>query len=214
MTTLSNASSHPVIWQCWKDSRRADTPAAPQPSAIPKRDAVRFWHKARELERRSRPPGFQDGKLGRNGLAVLHALIFDFLNHKTGRLDPSYEDLAKAAAISVRSVARGIVRLREAGILAWVRRCIADQDETGRFVLRQISNAYEILTSKLVLAMPDRPEAGTWGDHPSEGDAVDRASAAAAVGLSSEFIVRQLENETGLSGALARLGRVNFLKKT
>jgi helix-turn-helix protein len=181
---------------------------------MPKRDAVRFWHKARELERRSRTAGRQDGRLGRNGLAVLHALIFDFLNHKTGRLDPAYEDLAKAAAISVRSVARGIQKLREAGILSWVRRCIADQDETGRFVLRQISNAYEILTAKLITAVPDRPEAGTWGDHPSEGDAIDRAAAAGAAGLSTEFILRQLENETGLSGALARLGRANFLKKT
>jgi len=181
---------------------------------MPKRDAVRFWHKARELERRSRAPGRQDGRLGRNGLAVLHALIFDFLNHRTGRLDPSYEALAEAAAISVRSVARGIQRLRESGLLSWARRCIADQDETGRFVLRQISNAYSIIAGKLLNAIPATPEPGTWGAHPSEGDAIDRAAAAARDGLSAEFICRQLENETGLSGALARLGRANFLKKT
>jgi hypothetical protein len=180
---------------------------------MPKRDAVRFWHKAREIERRSRAPGRQDGTLGRNGLAVLHALIFDFLNHKTGRLDPSYEELARAAAISVRSVARGVRRLREAGVLAWVRRCIADQDETGRFVLRQISNAYEILTAKLLSLMPEiHPD--TWGAKPCEGDAIDRAVADATSGMAVGHVLRQLENELGLSGALARLGRTNFLKKT
>lgn len=212
MNTLTNASSHPVIWQCWKGSARADTRVAPQPSPMPKRDAVKFWHRARELERRSRAPGRQDGTLGRNGLAVLHALIFDFLNHKSGRLDPSYDELARAAAISIRSVARGVRRLREAGVLSWVRRCIADQDETGRFVLRQISNAYEILTAKLVSILPEiHPD--TWGARPCDGDSLARAAASLTDGLSIGHALRELENEDGLGAALARLGRANFIKK-
>ena len=43
--------------------------------------------------------------LGHTGLAVLHALIFDFLNHRTGRLDPSYAAIAAKAGVCVRTVA-------------------------------------------------------------------------------------------------------------
>jgi len=210
---INSAVSHGTIWQCWKGSTRADSPAMPRPTPVPKRDAVRFYHRAYELERRTRTKGRQDGRLGRNGLACLKALIFDFLNHKSGRLDPSYEQIAEAAAISVRSVARGIAKLRDAGLLSWIRRCIPDQDETGRFVLRQISNAYALVTGKLVTPVPDKPEPGTWGEHPNAGDAIDLALAQAAVGRSAEAMLRELENESGFSGALARLGRANFIKK-
>lgn len=212
MTTFENAASHPVIWQCWKDSRRADRPTAPQSMPMPKRDAVKFWHRARELECRTRAPGHQDGKLGRNGLKTLEALIFGFLNHKNGRLDPTKQQIADWAGMSVRSVARGLVKLRGAGVLKWIKRCIADQDEQGRFVLRQISNLYEIVADALVSIIPG-PDPESWGARPCDGDALDRAAADAADGMSIGHVLRQLENEPGLSGALARLGRTNFLKK-
>jgi hypothetical protein len=50
---------------------------------------------------------------------VLHALIFDFLNHRTGRLDPSYAAIAAKAGVCVRTVATALARLRELGILNW-----------------------------------------------------------------------------------------------
>ena len=65
---------------------------------MPKRQAVRLYHDARRFERQTRQPGRQDGALGRNGLAVLHALLFDFLNYASGRLDPSYARIAEKAA--------------------------------------------------------------------------------------------------------------------
>jgi len=74
-------------------------------------------------ERQTRGPGRQDGALGRNGLAVLWALLFRFLNYRTGELDPSYEAVADQACISPRSVARGLKSLRAAGSLNWLRRC-------------------------------------------------------------------------------------------
>jgi hypothetical protein len=58
---------------------------------MPKKPAVKLYHRAREFERRTRTPGKQDGAIGRNGLAVLHALIFDCLDYATGRLDPGYK---------------------------------------------------------------------------------------------------------------------------
>src|SRR3954453_19407178 len=68
----------------WRDSTTKTVKFMP----LPKKRAVRIFHKARAFERQTRPKGKQDGALGRNGLLVLHTLIFDFLNYATGRLDP------------------------------------------------------------------------------------------------------------------------------
>jgi Helix-turn-helix domain len=52
-------------------------------------------------------------------LQVLHVWIFDFLNYKTGHLDPSYAAIARAANVCVRTVANALKRLRELGLLHW-----------------------------------------------------------------------------------------------
>jgi len=80
------------------------------------------------------------GAVGHSGLQVLHALIFDFMNYTSGRLDPSYA-IAKAANVCERTVNNAITRLKELGILNWVRRC-AESMRDGRFVLEQETNAY------------------------------------------------------------------------
>jgi hypothetical protein len=68
----------------WRDSTTKDVKFQP----LPKKKAVKIWHDARRFERKTRQPGKQDGALGRNGLAVLHALLFDFLNYANGALYP------------------------------------------------------------------------------------------------------------------------------
>jgi DNA-binding transcriptional regulator YhcF (GntR family) len=75
---------------------------------------------------------------------VLHALVFDFLNHRTGRLDPSYAAIAAKAGVCVRTVASALQRLKALGILNWMRRC-AESWRDGRFVLEQETNAYAVL---------------------------------------------------------------------
>ena len=79
---------------------------------LPKKHAVKIFHKARAFERQTRQKGKQDGALGRNGLLVLHTLIFDFLNYATGRLDPAIETIARKAAISISSAKRGLANLK------------------------------------------------------------------------------------------------------
>ena len=72
-----------ATWPVWSDSTRKEVKFQP----LPKKKAVKLYHEARRFERMTRaaaPKGHQDGALGRNGLAVLHALIFDFLNFATG----------------------------------------------------------------------------------------------------------------------------------
>src|SRR3954449_9144419 len=83
-------------WPVWRDSTTKTVKFMP----LKKKQAVQIFHKARAFERQTRPKGKQDGALGRNGVLVLHALIFDFLNFATGRLDPAIESIAKKACIS------------------------------------------------------------------------------------------------------------------
>jgi len=179
---------------------------------LPKREAVRLYHRARAFERQTRQPGKQNGAIGRTGLAVLHAFLFDFLNFRSGRLDPGYRAIARAACIGLRSVPRAIQRLREAGILNWVRRCAQVVNEAGRFFLAQETNAYGINPASQWRGYfePPAPEAGTWGDHPcgtrdplAEGAAEWRQGA--SVGAMVQ--VYQTDGEGGLAASLGRLGR-------
>ena len=88
-------------WPVWTGSTTSPVRFA----AMPKKAAVRLWHRARDFDRGTHQPGQHGGALGHTGLAVLHALIFDFLNHRTGRLDPSYAAIAAKAGVCVRTVA-------------------------------------------------------------------------------------------------------------
>ena len=125
----------------WRGSTTKPVRFAP----MAKKAAVRLWHRARDLDRGTHEAGRHGGAVGPTGLAVLHALIFDFLNHRTGRLDPSYAAIAQKAGVCVRTVATALQRLRELGILNWIRRCAESRTADGRFVLEQETNAYAVL---------------------------------------------------------------------
>ncbi len=56
---------------------------------MPKKAAVRLWQRARNFDRGTHQPGRHGGAVGHKALQVLHALIFDFLNHRTSPLDLS-----------------------------------------------------------------------------------------------------------------------------
>lgn len=182
---------------------------------LSKRDAARLYHRARAFERQTRRPGRQDGALGRNGLAVLHSLIFDFLDYRSGRLDPGYKAIARAACLSVRSVARGLAALKRAGLLHWQRRCEPQRQEDGRFVLVQKTNAYGILPCSqwlgfLDAALPPPPEPDTWGHHPG-GDRSGLAEATAELrgggSTSAATSLLAADADDPLAAALAKLGR-------
>src|SRR3954470_24805632 len=98
-------------WPIWRDSTTKTVKFMP----LKKKQAVQIVHKARAFERQTRLKGKQDGTLGRNGVLVLHALIFDFLNFATGQLDPAIETIAQKAAISISSVKRGLANLKLSG---------------------------------------------------------------------------------------------------
>ena len=129
-------------WPVWKGSANITKSKIKPPPAMTRKKAAEYYRELEDFEGRTRLRGRQDGAIGRNGLAVARAFLWRFLNWRTGQLDPSYAEIAKAAKISERSVARGVQALRRAGVLEWVRRCIETTDKAGRFALAQISNLY------------------------------------------------------------------------
>ena len=141
---------------------------------------------------------------------MLHALIFDFLNHRTGRLDPSYAAIAAKAGVCVRTVATALQRLQALGILNWVRRC-AERWADGRFVLEQETNAYAVLPESQWRGYRPPPEPpatalpGTWGDPPPMLSAL--AQAALEGDLAGKVQALASDPKDGLAAALARLGR-------
>src|SRR5437764_1073595 len=69
-------------WRVWSESTTKDTRFVP----MPKKAAIRIYHKAMNWNRSGKLAGRHGGLIGSHVLIVLHTLIFDFLNHATGRL--------------------------------------------------------------------------------------------------------------------------------
>jgi hypothetical protein len=194
-----------ALWPVWRDSTHKEVRFQP----LPKRQAVKLYHHARRLERQTRARNRQDGALGRNGLLALHALLFDFMHYASGRLDPSIKAIARAANISESSVKRGLVKLKAAGVVTWLRRCAEDWID-GRFVLRQQTNAYGVLPASQWRgyeppAAPPAPFAGSWGDCPRLPDPLTSACHEASVAAMAMALGS--DPHDGLAAALGRLGR-------
>ena len=198
-----------AAWPVWKDSTTKTVKFTP----MPKRQAVKLFHKARAFERQTRQPGKQDGALGRNGLGVLHALIFDFLNYATGRLDPAIETIARKACISISSAKRGLAKLKAAGVLHWVKRLGETRDERGRFCLEQDTNAYGVVPPSQWLGFTDPaqtppPHPSTWGATPPLPDPITQAVDEMRHGAQrTAQAILEADPQDKLALALARLRR-------
>jgi hypothetical protein len=198
-----------AAWPVWSDSTRKEIKFQP----MPKKAATRLWHRARDFDRQTRKKDHHGGAVGHSALQVLHALIFDFLNFRSGRLDPSYATIARKANVCERTVATAIQRLKSLGILNWVRRC-ADAWRDGKFVLEQETNAYAVLPSSQWRGYREPPEApppapGTWGDHLPLPSLLAQAAAERQAGGTMAGVIGILDCDPSdaLALALARLGR-------
>ena len=199
-----------AAWPVWHDSTTKEVKFQP----MKKKEAAKLWHKLRKYENQSKQPGHQDGAIGRNGILIMQSLLFDFLNYVSGALYPSYAAIAEKSGVSLSSVYRGLNKLRDAGVINWVRRCKEDYID-GRFTLRQESNAYAVLPSSQWNGFSEPPEApppaaGTWGDHPPLPGGLDLASIVRREGGSLSAQIAALEGDDGdpLARALAGLGRL------
>jgi DNA-binding transcriptional ArsR family regulator len=83
---------------------------------------ARLLSQAEALDRRTHQPGQHGGCLRRTGLMVLRALLFTFANLVTGRCDPGYDALSRAAGVSRSTLAKALARLEEAGLISRTRR--------------------------------------------------------------------------------------------
>jgi hypothetical protein len=180
---------------------------------LPKREALRAWHDLRRYERQTKKPRHQDGAIGRNGLAVMHALLFDYIDYATGQLTPTRASIARAANICIRSVDRGLAKLKAAGVLDWKRRC-EESFENGIFRLEQIASAYFVQAQSLWRGFWRPPECPgpwpeAWGRTPPLPDALAMAGRARAEGASREAQLAAFECDPrdGLANSLGRLFR-------
>lgn len=206
---LRNGTSY-AAWRVWSGSTVKEVRFAP----IPKKVAIRLYHKALDWNRRGKLAGRHGGLIGSHVLLVLHSLIFGFLNYKTGRLDPSYNALQRATRLCRQSIAKALARLKELGIINWVRRCAEEHDENGRFMLRQETNAYSILPSSqwhgyIEISEPESPHPSSWGACPPLPSLVEQAAADVHDGDSMSTILDRLDADPTdkLATTLASLGR-------
>ena len=121
--------------------------------------------------------------------------------------DQAVEHLPESRKAS--TVATALKRLRELGILNWVRRC-AESWQEGRFVLEQETNAYAVLPESQWRGYrppeePPAPLSGTWGDPAPLPSAL--AQAALEGDLAGKVHVLASDPKDRLAAALARLGR-------
>jgi hypothetical protein len=202
-------------WPVWANS----TPLPVQFTPMPKRAAVKLWHRARDFDRSTHTPGNHGGAVGHSAMLVLHSLIFDFMNFKTGRLDPSYAAIARKSGVCERAVASAIQRLRGLGILAWIRRCNEGWRD-GRYVREQQTNAYAVLPTgwKGYTPPPEAsaPMAGTWGEPPRMPSVLEAAAIERRAGGTMRDVIRVLDcgPAKGIEAALARLGLAMMGGKT
>lgn len=201
-----------AAWRVWHDSARDGVRFVP----LRKKEAARRWHKAKRFDCQTHAPGKHGGVIGRTALEVLRVLLFEFLDYATGRLDPSYDAIARKAGVCRRAAVTAVHRLRELGLLHWKRRCREDKDELGRFRLVQETNAYAVLSPACWRGYYEPPpapppEPGTWGDHPPLPDAITVAADELHHGQRKAMLAA-LDGDPGdqLAAALAQLGRAVF----
>lgn len=194
----------------WRDSTRKEVRFQP----LPKKAATKLWHRARRFDqqtRGSRGKKTHGGAVGHIALQVLHALIFDFLNFGTGQLDPSHEAISSKANVAKRAVGSALKRLKDLGILNWVRRC-KEVPFNGGYLLEQVTNAYAVLPSSQWRGYWEPPQApppapGTWGDHPRMPSVLDMAVAELKTGGHERSVISILQTDPSdaLGMALAKL---------
>ena len=196
-------------WPVWRDSTTKTVKFMP----LTKKQAVKIFHKARAFERQTRQKGKQDGALGRNGLLVLHTLIFDFLNYVTGRLDPAIETIAKkTASASAASSAASPISNDPACCTGYAA---PPKPATSKAAsAKQDTNAYGIVPPSQWLGFFDRlpdappPHPSEWGAVPPLPSVIEQAAEETRHGKRKTALsILESDPDDELAAALASLGR-------
>ena len=207
-----------AAWPVWRDSTTAEVKFQP----LPKKEAAKRWHKAKRFDCQTHLSGKHGGAIGRTALEVFRVLLFEFLDYRSGCLEPSYDEIARKAGVCRRAVAAALQRLKAFGLLHWQRRSRPEPDGKGGFRLVQETNAYASLPPSHWRGYhepppPPPPEPGTWGDHPPLPDAITQAAEEIrAQPGAHRAVLAALDADPGdpLAEALARFGRALFGPQT
>ena len=207
-----NGGKKYAIWPVHSGSFKSRVGFVP----LAKNQAAKLYHKARKWNRRKAAHRY-GGYLGSAALRVLECLIFDFLDFASGRLDPSYEGIAKKTGLGRSTVAKALARLKELRIISWLRRCIEAKDEGGRFALRQLTNAYAVLPSSQWLGFLEAPppDPSAWGACPPLPSVIEQALQELQDGGSNNAAARilQADPDDKLAAALTGLNAAMQEKK-
>jgi hypothetical protein len=192
-----------------RNSRKAGTCEGHIWSPFNKNERMARMRAAEQFDRENKQPGKRNGPLGHIGLDVLREMmrIIDF---KTGRLEPSIEYLASRLKRAKSAIHDALVRLREAGFLAWERRFepVEDPDPFGPQV-RQITNAYALTLPQMAADMVRRllGRAPLPADKEARRKDEEERTAAMLASLSAEELARFRLGDSPLGDAAAALGR-------
>ena len=175
-----------------------------------RKEAYAAYRKLREWNR-NHQEGRYGGLIGAACLRVFESLVFDFMNYKTGRLDPSYEAIARKTGYSRATVAVALKRLKELRVISWVRRCYRSEDERGAFRLEQDTNAYGLTSPAHWRGYEEPPQPNLhpseWGACPALPGVLEQAlSDHCRDGMGSMLNTLRSDPADPLAAALARLG--------
>lgn len=199
--------------------RRDSTTEEVQFQPVQRKWATKIYRRARKWDRETcKRDGTHGGIVGPAALAVLEALVFDFLSFATGKLLPCYRAIAKKAALTDSAVAEAIKRLRHLRIIDWLRRAVEVRQPAGGILRRQASNAYFLQPETGWLgytppAEPPPPHSDTWGST-RQPPALDQAALALRKGAELQTVAAILEEDpkNELEATLARIARDMHLK--
>jgi hypothetical protein len=197
-----------AAWPVWHDSTTEEVRFV----AMSLKQAAKLWQKARRFDRQSHIAGKHGGMIGRTALAVLYALLFDFLDFKTGQLDPSYQTIADKAGVCRRTVAAALARLKDLGLLHWQRRSRPEPEAGGGYRQVQITNAYAVLSPANWKGFyepppPPPPHPSTWGATPPLDPLAEAAGELRQGQPRTALAILDADPGDSLAAALARLGR-------
>lgn len=205
-----SAAQHRAAWPQKVDGRtlqqvrRGSVPEeASDPWFIPtpKAAATRIMRGAERLAKqamKTRKKGARWGRLTPIDLQVLEALLFRFMTWRTGKLDPSYEQLREATGRARETIARALDRLEAAGFLKKLRRFVKTEVEGKGPQVQQTTNAYRVMLPAAAAAL-----LGSAGAPPPEDAEIHQAE----LRLASAEMAAQDTGRASLESELARLGR-------
>lgn len=109
-----------------------------------RRDRGKILKAAERYDDLTKPKGKRNGALGYTGIKVLRALL-DFIDYRSGRLEPSYLAICRKTKLCVNAVAEALKRLVLHGFIDKKRRYEETGNTDGGPAVRQITNAYRVM---------------------------------------------------------------------